>query len=344
MEPATQSMTLAKRFYLPRCVGLGLGFLALFANLATLPYGQLVLVLLIVYCFAWPHIAYLLARMNARPVDMERRSMLVDAFSAGFFAGAMGFNPIPSTAIVAMVAMNNMAMGGPRFMASGLFASGLGAALAYLALGVPFHSALTAYQIAACVPLLALYSLSLGHVCFITALKLTRQKKQSRQVSRTDHLTGLANRAALKDILDESFRTPAASLENSVIALIDVDEFKHINDTYGHSAGDRTLQKISAIMRGCVRDQDTVVRYGGDEFCLILRHVSLSDAVASLERMRLLVQQAGEDLGFEPGPTLSIGAAAYNANANTSARWIHLADEARYEAKKRGRNKVVFAV
>jgi diguanylate cyclase len=343
MSHATQSLSLSKRFYVPRCIGLSLGFLAVFFSLPSLSQHRQVLAALILYCFAWPHLAYLLAKVSSRPIDAERRSMFIDAFSAGFFAGAIGFNPLPSVAIVTMISMNNMAMGGPRLMASGLFASALGAALAYAGVNTPINTVLSQLQVAACMPLLILYPLSLGYVCYLTAIKLTKQKKQLNVMSRTDYLTGLANRAALNDILDESFRAPGAGLTNSVIALIDVDGFKQINDTYGHSAGDRTLQKISEIMRSCVRAEDTVGRYGGDEFCVILRNVNKPEAIRILERMRSLAQQNASAQGDEKKSTLSIGAAMYSSEASTSARWIHLADEAMYEAKRDGRNKLVFA-
>jgi len=121
----TQSMALPKRFYLPRCLGLSMGFLAVFFSLSAPRHGRLVLGVLTSYCFLWPHLAYLLARSSARPIDTERRSMLVDAFTAGLFSAVMGFNPIPSVCILSMVTMNNMAMGGPRFMARGVIASSI---------------------------------------------------------------------------------------------------------------------------------------------------------------------------------------------------------------------------
>lgn len=343
MPRTTQSITLPKRFYGPRCFGLGVGFLAVAANLPAQPHYRAALGLLIAYCFAWPHMAFMLAKISARPVDTERRSMLVDCLSAGFFAGSMGFNPIPSLVVVTMVAMNNMSMGGPRFMGAGVLGSLLGAALAFLSLEAPLNSVLSQTQTIACIPLLVLYPVSLGYVCYVTALKLSKQKKQLSDMSKTDYLTGLANRAALNDILEEAFRAPNAGLSNSVIALIDADGFKQINDRFGHIAGDRALQKISEIMRSCVRAEDTVGRYGGDEFCVILRNVNQAQAAHILERMRSLAQQNLAEQGGERNSTLSIGAAVYSSLASTSAKWIHLADEAMYEAKKAGRNKVVFA-
>jgi diguanylate cyclase len=343
MSRPAQSITRAKRFYVPRSIGLGLGFVTVFASLPVAPAHPLALALLIAYCFGWPHAAYLLAKRSDKPLTTERRNMLFDTFAAGFFAGAIGFNPIPSAAIVTMPAMNNMAMDGPRFLLAGVLASVLGAALGNALLQVPFNYTLDGFQVAACMPLLVLYPLSLGYVCYLGAIKLTRQKLQLSEMSRTDYLTGLANRAALNDILDTSFSAPNASLENSVIALIDADGFKQINDRYGHIAGDRALQKISDIMRACVRKQDTVGRYGGDEFCVILRNVTKAEAQAVLERMRSLARQSLDEQDGEQRSTLSIGAAMYSLEARTGAMWIQRADEAMYAAKHAGRNKVVFA-
>jgi diguanylate cyclase len=106
-------MKLPRRFYLPRCIGLGFGFLAVYPSLSVVPSHYIyALSLLLVYCFLWPHAAYLLATTSATPVSVERHNMLVDAFVAGFFASLTGFDPIPSVAIVSMVSRNNMAMGG----------------------------------------------------------------------------------------------------------------------------------------------------------------------------------------------------------------------------------------
>jgi len=343
MPRSTQSMALPRRFYAPRCIGLGLGFLAVFFSLPRQHLHLQVPAMLILYCFAWPHLAFQIARSSARPVDAERRSMLFDALAAGFFAGAIGFNPIPSVAIVIMVTMNNMAMGGPRFMILGAAASMAGAALACLTLRTPFDHALSQVQMMACLPLLVLYPLSLGYVCYLNATKLVEQKKKLSLMSRTDHLTGLSNRAAFNDTLDDWVSAPNASLRQSVLALIDVDEFKQINDRHGHLAGDLALKDVSDIMRACVRDQDTVGRYGGDEFCVLLRHVGRAEAARILERMRALAHRHRGQPGGEHRPTLSIGAAVYTPDAGTPAMWLHLADEAMYEAKRGGRNKVVFA-
>lgn len=343
---ATRNMMLPRRFYLPRCIGLGLGFLAVYPSLpGRTEKHTLALVLLAVYCFLWPHAAYLFAKASLRPIDVERRSMLVDACAAGFFAGLTGFDPIPSVAIVSMVSMNNMAMGGPHFMLTGALFTVLGSIFGYLALQ-PLQDEIAQRQFLTCIPLLILYPLSLGYVCYRTARSLNYQKKQLSVMSRTDYLTGLLNRSALNEIIENFLGDQAVDLRHNVVALIDVDGFKQINDRLGHSAGDQILKEISNIMRSCTRKHDTIGRYGGDEFCIILRNVSHVDALQILERMRARAHEASFKDGNVSAAlgTLSIGAAFYNPLSNTVAKWIDRADHAMYEAKRNGRNQIFFTL
>jgi diguanylate cyclase len=299
--------------------------------------------LLLAYCFLWPHAAYLLAKASETPIGVERRNMLVDACAAGFFAGMIGFNPIPSVAIVSMVSMNNMAMGGPRFMLVGSFFSLSAAILGYLILPpVPVQTA--EWEVLMCTPLMILYPLSLGYVCYRTARSLHYQKKQLSIMSRTDYLTGLLNRSALHEIMEHFIDDQVVDLLHNVVALIDVDGFKQINDRLGHSAGDGILQEITNIMRSCTRTHDTIGRYGGDEFCVILRNVTHAEALQILESMRARAHAASFMNGNTVARlgTLSIGAAFYHPMANTVIKWVDRADQAMYQAKKNGRNQIFF--
>jgi diguanylate cyclase len=344
MTHSVRNMMLPRRFYLPRCIGLGLGFLAVYPSLPTVSSRHdLALVLLLAYCFLWPHAAYLLAKASSTPIGVERRNMLVDACAAGFFAGLTGFDPIPSVAIVSMVSMNNMATGGPRFMLMGVLLSLFGAILGYLVIP-PGPDAMAHREVLTCIPLLILYPLSVGYVCYRTARSLQYQKKQLSIMSRTDYLTGLLNRSALNEIMEEFIDDQGVDLPHNVVALIDVDGFKQINDRLGHSAGDGILQEITNIMRSCTRAQDTIGRYGGDEFCVILRDVNRAEALQILERMRARAHAASLTKGNTAAAlgTLSIGAAFYHPLSNTVAKWIDRADYAMYEAKRNGRNQIFF--
>jgi diguanylate cyclase len=336
-----RGLTFARRSYLPRCIGLGFGFAAVYFALPD-PVNTWALALLVVYCFAWPHIAIFRAIVSAAPAKAERQNMLVDAFAVGIFSGVVGLNPLPSLAITTMVCMNSMAAGGPRLLASGglLTLAGLGLALLTFAPEVSWMT--TPQQMNACIPLLVLYPLSLGYACYLTAAKLAEHKNQLRILSTTDFLTGLKNRNAVNDLLTTHLNAEPVELGTTVVALIDVDNFKHINDQYGHLVGDSVLERLGTIMLSCVGEQDTVGRFGGDEFCVILRNVEPDQAKLILESIR--AKAAGPQVGIVPNlaTTLSIGAAIYNDTSLTVTKWLSRADAALYESKHDGRNRVTF--
>lgn len=228
-------------------------------------------------------------------------------------------------------------------MLTGAILSILGTILGYLMVK-PILEVAKHWEALTCIPLLLLYPLSLGYVCYRTARSLQYQKMQLSIMSRTDYLTGLLNRAALNKIMENFIVGQADELRHDVVALIDVDRFKQINDQYGHSAGHSILKQISTIMRSCTRKHDTIGRYGGDEFCVILNNVTYAEAAEILERIRARACDASfPDINMVAVlGTLSIGAAFYHPLSNTVAKWIDRADQAMYEAKRNGRNQIVF--
>jgi diguanylate cyclase (GGDEF)-like protein len=159
---------------------------------------------------------------------------------------------------------------------------------------------------------------------------------------QTDYLTELLNRSALNEIMENFIADQVVDVPSNVVAIIDADGFKKINDQLGHIAGDGVLQEMANIMRSCTRVHDTISRYGGDEFCVILRNVTHAEALQILERIRASAHAASltDENTIATMGTLSIGAAFYHPLSNTVAKWIGRADRAMYEAKKNGRNQV----
>lgn len=159
-------------------------------------------------------------------------------------------------------------------------------------------------------------------------------------MSRTDSLTGLLNHGAWKDQLEIEFQRCKPQARGGVIALIDIDHFKAINDTYGHVAGDGVLRQLSQLLRQNLRASDLAGRYGGDEFCVILPDVPLAHAAQLMETLR---GRFGA-LGYEQNPalqvSLSIGLAAFNPQHEDAMGWLNDADQALYAAKTCGRNNV----
>lgn len=338
-----RGFAVARRSYIPRCIGLSVGFAAVYFALPEPQASRQTIALLVVYCFGWPHLAIIRALFSAAPAKTERANLLIDAFAVGFFSGLIGINPLPSLAITIMVSMNSIAAGGPRLLAIGGLFTLTGLGLSLLIFSPDILWATTPGQMNACIPLLVLYPLSLGYACYLTATKLAQSKNELRILSTTDFLTGLKNRKAVNDLLTTHLDAGRVGLGSSVVALIDVDHFKRINDQHGHLAGDSVLEQLGKIMLSCVREQDTVGRFGGDEFCVILRDVEPNQAKLILERIRATAELSEVDGVPKLLMTLSVGASIYNDASLTVTKWLSRADTALYESKHEGRNRVTFA-
>ena len=172
------------------------------------------------------------------------------------------------------------------------------------------------------------------------ALENARLYEEVRQLAVTDSLTGLANRRALEDLgqreveISLRFKRPLSAI------MIDIDDFKQVNDTYGHLIGDQALLNLVKTLRENVRNIDLIGRYGGDEFLILLLETDLTMAYPIAERLRRTVSQA--ILPTEKGPvaiTISLGVAQVEPGVEDLATLISYADQAMYEAKENGRNQ-----
>jgi two-component system, cell cycle response regulator len=173
--------------------------------------------------------------------------------------------------------------------------------------------------------------------------ELRRRNLELDQMSRTDALTGLHNRRHLEERLDEFVSLARRHGEDLAAAMIDLDHFKRINDTGGHPAGDAVLRVTAERLRGILRAEDVLGRWGGEEFLALLPRTDAAGAQLAAERMRQAV--AGQPIplpeGGETRVTASIGAAA--GVDDGAADLVRRADAALYEAKAGGRNRVVVA-
>jgi diguanylate cyclase (GGDEF)-like protein/PAS domain S-box-containing protein len=161
-------------------------------------------------------------------------------------------------------------------------------------------------------------------------------------LSMTDSLTGLFNRRALNDMLMHEIERATRYSTDLSLVLCDIDMFKKINDAYGHTAGDRALLSVAAILLQTLRKSDIVGRYGGDEFMVILPETSLAGAKKLAEKVRLAIEMMDFDFfGNRPVRiTLSMGVASCCTPADNIDTLVALADKALYESKDAGRNKV----
>jgi diguanylate cyclase (GGDEF)-like protein len=182
----------------------------------------------------------------------------------------------------------------------------------------------------------------------LSAEKLFQQEHASEaliELAFTDFLTGLKTRRHFEEQLDREIKRAERNGSPLSLVLIDVDDFKLINDSYGHKTGDIILREIASRLMKDRREIDTVARYGGDEFILILPDTNLVGADYVAQRLREDIDSAGFAVS-SPSQlvrlTISLGAASFPRDAQSKPDLLEAADVALYEAKHEGRNRVVL--
>jgi diguanylate cyclase (GGDEF)-like protein len=180
----------------------------------------------------------------------------------------------------------------------------------------------------------------------MASIAIDRERAEARInfMATHDTLTGLPNRALLEDRLAQALLLAQRYDRWATVAFVDLDKFKVINDTFGHSAGDDVLKVAAARMVGCLRSTDTVVRIGGDEFVVVLsdQNKNLETVSAALQKVREALTETIDVGGRVLRITCSIGVANYPNDGRDSATLLANADAAMYRAKELGRDNVLF--
>lgn len=174
--------------------------------------------------------------------------------------------------------------------------------------------------------------------------KINFMYSHTRYLSLVDPLTGLYNRRHLDCNLDREFLRAKRYGSELSLAVIDIDFFKKINDTYGHLCGDYILKETAYLILDSFRKTDLVFRYGGEEFVVLLTETSLESAQIPLERLRKNIENypfkfKNQDIKL----TISIGAAGISSQIVSSGDLLDSADMALYRAKEGGRNRIILA-
>ncbi len=180
--------------------------------------------------------------------------------------------------------------------------------------------------------------------------RIVRQQKSSKDqqiqlehLAREDTLTGLANRRHFDERLQEEWQRAARHGHSLALLLCDIDYFKKVNDTYGHTCGDKVLKEVGQTLLHYSRTSDVVARYGGEEFVILLCDANMAQATVAAERLRIAVKA----LSFSPPSgsfciSMSVGVTSLEeGNPTDSIQFLAQADEALYAAKSLGRDRVV---
>ena len=190
------------------------------------------------------------------------------------------------------------------------------------------------------------------HICLIiydvTEVAINRIQSQDanaklQYLSSTDGLTGLLNRKTWEAQLDLEFKRFARHKHQSSLIMFDIDHFKKVNDTYGHTAGDEVIRQTAKVTMECLRNIDIAGRYGGEEFAILLSGTDPNGAQVVAERIRKKIEALdiiydGHSIKF----TVSLGIAGISTQCINPTQWIDFADKGLYQAKHNGRNNSVI--
>lgn len=190
----------------------------------------------------------------------------------------------------------------------------------------------------------------INHIC-VTLLDVTdtsiyqSQLKEARdrlsEASNRDGLTGVYNRRYLEQALAKEFARVKRYEGALSLIMVDIDHFKRVNDERGHLAGDEVIRRTAEILSSCIRESDTLGRYGGEEFAVLLPHTKLEGAVVLAERLRKCIAAHAVTFGNQSIPvTISVGVAELMPDTPNYEQLIQDADTALYQSKDGGRNRV----
>ena len=174
------------------------------------------------------------------------------------------------------------------------------------------------------------------------SLKHFQRFSSIKNIAIYDTLTNLYNRRYFDERLEVEAQKSFFSDTSLSLVMVDIDHFKRVNDTFGHTEGDKVLCEIASLLKASVRKKDTVARYGGEEFILILPEAGLEESSMISERIRRLVESTPFEVGqARINLTVSLGISNFPSHhARTKEELVKMADSALYDAKRGGRNRV----
>jgi diguanylate cyclase (GGDEF)-like protein len=181
----------------------------------------------------------------------------------------------------------------------------------------------------------------MGHLSYIRGAALLRRRLEAEETSKLDFLTGLNNRRSMFDKAKLNDKNLKKNAHKTTVIMADIDHFKLVNDTHGHNHGDAVLIQVSELIKSSLRDTDIVARWGGEEFLVLLAKTDTEQGVSIAEKIReTIANNPFIYEGVEHKVTLTLGLASYDSNSNFEET-IQRADQALYEGKENGRNRVV---
>lgn len=336
-DQTTKLKNLPRRTYPLRVLGMGLACLPVSAVMWELQSSTLTWIWMFFSCLAWPHLAYLLARRSRDPLRTELRNFVFDSFIAGSWVPLMQFNALPSAVLLAVVMSDKINTG-----VRGLWSRSMPwMILAVLGGGIlngfAFQPFTSMTVLLASLPILVIHTITVSMTSYQLVRKVQQQNRQLEQLSRVDALTGLDSRGHWQDQAENLLQRHCNEGSHATMMLLDVDQFKDINDGYGHAVGDDVLRGIADLIKSHLPAESHAGRLGGDEF-VVAMPISIKEAENVAENIRTAVEIA--NFIHAPGLQCSISIGIAQPIRERGLRdWLEITDRALYRAKHAGRNR-----
>jgi diguanylate cyclase len=328
------------RMHRMRTLGLGFGILPIASVLYENGASPWTWTALVLNGFLWPHVAWWIARRSRDPSQAEFRNLMIDSAIGGAWVAVMQFNLLPSALLVTMLSIDKIGVAGWRFLARTAPLQLATCVVVSLLLGFPVQLHSSMLNVVASLPFMLAYPLALSTVTYALGHRVALQNRQLERLNRIDVLTGLPNRRHWDEATGNELARYLRSRRPAVVMLIDVDNFKEVNDRHGHATGDEVLRSVAMVLRTSVREIDTPARYGGDEFAVLLTETDARGAREVAERIRTGFLESRGDTAAAERCTLSIGLAEADRLLVDADDWVRRADAAMYRAKAGGRDRV----
>lgn len=287
-------------------------------------------------CIVWPHLARLRTHTSTRPRKAERHNLMFDSFVAGSLMPLIEFNLLPTVLTLTIVFGDSISSAARNLWYYSLPLVCAGAVSVGLIVGfeVNLHTSMTIMM--ACLPLLIVHTLSVSWGNYQRIIYIRSRNEALNKLSMTDVLTSLYNKRYWEEVTQAEFNAFREDRKNRVVMVIDCDNFKKINDTYGHLEGDKILKHIGNVLAD-IHDVSAIsARLGGDEFA-VLMETSLEHSHKIAEQVKTKIASSCSVHQLEKGCSVSIGLACLEQEDECFTNAFDRADKHLYKHKKSGR-------
>ena len=326
---------LPQRVYRPRVAGMLMAGLCVAGAMFGIQSSPWAWAGVVFTALLWPHIAYRWSSRHLEPHRAEERNCLIDSALAGFWVAAMQFQVLPALLVLAMPTMDASAVGGPRLVGKSALVSALGIAAGALVWGWRFNPEPSLVAQLAAVPFLLCYPILFGSLMYRLVRKLDRQREALRELSERDALSGVYNRRYFERRIAQEFDNFRRHVTNVSLVMVDIDDFKSINDTHGHTTGDEVIRLVGRVLQEQARRADVVARFGGDEFAVLLPFTDTEESLEYVLRVQDAYRAAKSNDLRLASTAMSFGIATPAPTMENHEQWIAKADAALYRAKSR---------